>query len=38
MHVEVMPWMLEKMINFLEDEDVVGINVEEIIEEGFELG
>jgi hypothetical protein len=38
MHEDVMPWMLSRMMHFLEDEDIVGINVREVIEEGFELG
>ena len=35
MNEDVFPWVLEKMLHFLEDEDIVGINVREVIEEGF---
>jgi hypothetical protein len=32
MHEDVMPWMLTRMMHFLEDEDIIDINVREVIE------
>ena len=36
MHENVMPWMLDKMINFLEDETFIDYNVGEVVIDGFE--
>ena len=36
MHENVMPWMLDKMINFLEDEELIDYNVGEVVVDGFE--
>jgi len=37
MHENVMPWMLDKMINFLEDETFIDYNVGEVVVDGFKL-
>ena len=36
MHENVMPWMLEKMIKFIEDESFISYNVGEVVVDGFE--
>jgi hypothetical protein len=35
MHENVMPWMLEKMMDFLNDEDFIANNVNEVILDAF---
>jgi len=37
MHENVMPWMLDKMLHFLEDEDVISFNTEDVVNGAFEL-
>ena len=38
MHENVMPWLLENMINYLTDEDYISINVEEVVRDAFHVG
>ena len=33
-----MPWMLDKMADFLNDEDYIEINTEDVIKDAFETG
>ena len=38
MHEQVMPWLLEKMMGFMEDTDVVDLTMNEVINKGFKKG
>lgn len=33
-----MPWMLDKVLEFLEDDDLVDLNVDEVYTDAYELG
>lgn len=37
MHESVMPWMVARMMNFLEDETFIDFNVGEVVVDGFKL-
>ncbi len=37
-HENVMPWLLDKMADFLNDEDLIEINTENVIKDAFEFG
>lgn len=38
MNENIMPWVLEKMADFLNDEDFIDINTDDVIRDAFELG
>lgn len=38
MHENVMPWMINKMIDFLTDEDFIASNVNAVVNDAFEMG
>jgi len=38
MHEDVVPWMLDKMMDFLKDEDFIANNVDEVIVDAFKMG
>lgn len=33
-----MPWMLDKVLEFLEDDDYVDLNVDDVCNDAYELG
>jgi hypothetical protein len=33
-----MPWMLDKVLSFLEEDDYVDLNVDEVYTDAYELG
>jgi hypothetical protein len=38
LHENVMPWMLEKVMEFLGDDDLVDKNVDEVANDAYDLG
>jgi hypothetical protein len=38
MHESIMPWVLDKMADFLNDEDFIDINADDVVRDAFELG
>lgn len=37
-HENIMPWVLDKMADFLNDEDYIDINTEDVVRDAFEAG
>jgi hypothetical protein len=37
-HENVLPWMFDQMVNFLDDEDAIDNNVEDVVGDGFNKG
>ncbi len=35
MHEQVMPWLLEKMMGFMEDTDIVDVTMNDVVTKGF---
>lgn len=38
MNEDVMPWVLEQMAEFIDDEELHTLNVEDVIRDAFEMG
>ena len=38
LHENVMPWMLDKVLDFLGEDDLVDLNVDEVCNDAYELG
>ena len=38
MHETVMPWLLERIGDFLNDDDFIHINTNEVVRDAFEMG
>lgn len=37
LHENVFPWVLDKMVEFLYEDDYIGINVEDIVRDAIEM-
>ena len=37
MNENIMPWMVSKMMRFLDDEDYIDLNVGEVVVDGYKL-
>jgi len=38
MHESVLPWLIDKMIGFLGDEDDIDVNVDQVVNDAFKKG
>lgn len=38
MNEAVMPWVLDEMANFIEDEEYQNLNAEDVVRDAFEVG
>lgn len=38
LHETVMPWVIDRMADFLNDEDFIEINTEDVIKDAFDAG
>lgn len=37
MHEDVMPWLLEKMMGFLDDDEFLDLNTDEVVNDAYDL-